>query len=325
MMKCHKFSLLGCLVAIFLIAPAAAQQQPLPPASFAGQTITVVEPFGRGSVTETVMRIIKPGMEQALGAKIAVVTERSPNGSRAFDRVAAARPDGRTLLLTTDAAQLFYEFLTASKIRLETFTPIAKLTDGVSLSLVAPASSPVRDYASLKSMLQARKRPSMALYGADSPAGVFAAMVEDHAEERFGERLIETDAEILARLADGKAAFGILPTSALLGSAGQANKLRAMVTSGAKRNPRLPDVPTLGEVTGKAKQAFTMAVVLFAPPGTPGPEAEAITKAVAGATGAPKAKADAQAAALPLAYRDAGTLRAAIERTERVIRDLLTP
>jgi tripartite-type tricarboxylate transporter receptor subunit TctC len=323
-MRNVKFAALVALVAVWLVFPVQAQA-PRPPASLAGQTITIVEPFGQGSVTDTVMRILKPGMEQSLGAKVQVVTERGPDGSRAFDRVAAAKPDGLTLLAITDAARLFYEFLSAAKVKLETFTPIAKLTDGVSLSLVAPATSPVRDYKSLKAMLEAKKRPTLALYGTGSPAGVFAAMVEDHASERFGERFVETDAEILARLADGKAAFGILPTSALLGSAGQANKLRAMLTSGARRNPSLPNVPTLAEATGKAKLSFTMAVVLFAPPGTPSPVAETLTKAVASAANSAEAKTAAQAAALPLAYRDAATLRSAMDRNQRVIRDLLTP
>src|SRR5262249_23653466 len=156
-------------VAAACLAAAAEAQTPRP--------VTIVEPFGPGSVTETVLRILKPGMEQALGTAVQIVTERSPDGSRAFDRVAVAKPDGQMLLATTDAARLFYEFLTAAKIRLETLTPIAKLTDGVSLALVAPAGSPIRDYDSLKSILQSKKRPSLALYGAGSPAGVFAAMV----------------------------------------------------------------------------------------------------------------------------------------------------
>jgi len=313
----------AALACISLCFPVQAQQTA--PRPLAGQTVTIVEPFGPGSVTETVLRLLKPGMEQSLGATIQIRTERSPDGSKAFERVAAAKPDGRTLLAITDAARLFYEFLTAAKVKLETFTPVAKLTDGVSLALVAPAASPVRDYGQLRSMLQAMKRPTLALYGAGSPAGVFAAVVEDHASERFGERFIETDAEILARLAAGKADFGILPTPALLGKAGQANKLRAMLTSGARRHKNLPDVPTLSEVTGKNALSFTLAVVLFAPPGTPKPVADALTQAAAGAAAADQTKAAAQAAVLPLAFRDAEVLRATMARTQRVIRDLLTP
>lgn len=314
----------AALALAWLALPAQAQQAQTP-RPLAGQAITVMEPFGPGSVTETVMRLLKPGMEQALGATIQIRTERSPDGSKAFDRVAAAAPDGRTLLAITDAARLFYEFLTASKVKLETFTPIAKLTDGVSLALVAPATAPVKDYESLKTMIAAKKRPSLALYGAGSPAGVFAAMVEDHASERFGERFIETDDQILARLVAGNAAFGILPTPAVLGKAGQANKLRALVTSGARRHPRLPDVPTLGEVTGKPKLTFTAAVVLYAPPGTPKPAADALSRAAIDAGASDQAKAAAQAAVLPLAVRDAEVMRATLARTQRVIRDLLTP
>ena len=93
--------LLAALAAALFVSTATAaiaQTRPL-----AGQTITVVEPFGRDSVTDKTLRLLAPGMEKALGAKVAIAYVRSPVGTEAFQRVAKAKPDGTTLLVITDA------------------------------------------------------------------------------------------------------------------------------------------------------------------------------------------------------------------------------
>ena len=291
----------------------------------AGQTVTVIEPFGRGSVTETVMRLLKPGMERALGARVVVETVRSPDGGLAFERVAHARADGHTLLAITDATRLFLEHLSASPQKLESMTAVAKLTDGVSLALATAADSPVADYAALARSMKAKNRPSLTLYGADSPAGVFAAIIEDDVGTRFGQRTYQVDSEIIDDLRTHRVAFGVLPTTALVGPAGKANRLRGLLTSGAQRHPQLADVPTLGEATGKKKLTFTVAVGLFGPPGMTDTLTAALFAAAQAAVQDEKAQAEARQAALPLAVNDGAVLREAMERTHRVIRDLLAP
>ncbi len=59
------------LAVALLVAPAHAQnpKQPL-----AGQTIAIVEPSGQGSVTHIVAELLKPRLEKALGAQIAIQT-----------------------------------------------------------------------------------------------------------------------------------------------------------------------------------------------------------------------------------------------------------
>jgi tripartite-type tricarboxylate transporter receptor subunit TctC len=304
-------------LALALPVPATAQS-PL-----AGQTITVIEPFGAGSITETVMRLLKPGMEQALGARIVIETQRSPEGTTAFEAVARAPADGRTLLAITDATRLFHEHISGSKARLESMRPIAKLTDGVSLALVTSAASPIKDYASLvKQMREGKIHPTLTLYGAASPAGVFAAILEDEIGARFGQLSYQVDQEIVELLQGGRVEIGVLPTPALLN---QSNKLRGLLTSGARRHPALPDVPTLIDESLKRKLAFTVAVGLFGPPGLSPELAYAIRKAAQTAAKAKEVKASAEAAGLPIAVNNAAVLREAMVRTHRVIRDLLAP
>ncbi|MCC7046944.1 MAG: hypothetical protein IT562_09550 [Alphaproteobacteria bacterium] len=320
-LRCKRRQAGAVLVAAILLglsAGAAMAQSPL-----AGKTITVVEPFGPGSLTEKVMSLLKPGMEQALGARIVIETQRSPEGTTAFEHVARAKPDGLTLLAITDATRLFYERLSGSATRLESLRPVAKLTDGVSLALVTSATSPIKDYQSLfKQMKDGKAHPTLTLYGASSPAGVFAAIIEDDIGQRFGQRSYQVDQEIIELLQGGRVELGVLPTPALLNPA---NRLRGLLTSGARRHPALPDVPTLVDTALKRKLSFTVAVGLFGPSGMSSELAFAVRKAAQAAAKSKDVKAAAEAAGLPIAVNNAAVLRETMTRTQRVIRDLIAP
>lgn len=305
-------------LALPLCAQAADPAKPL-----AGQTVTILEPFGRDSVSDLTLRLLKPGLEQSLGAKVVPEFVRSPEGTAAFERVAKAKPDGLTLLVMTDATRLFYEALSGSKEKLESLTPVAKLTDGVSLALVTAAASPITDYKTLfKQMREAKRRPTIALYSASSPAGVFAAILEDDIGNRFGARSFLVDHEIVEAVQGRKVEVAILPSLVLLNKKYQ---LRGLLTSGARRNAALPDVPTLVDEAEKRKLSFTVAVGLFGPPNLSPEVTQALAKAAADAARTKAAQSGASAAGLPLAVNDGAVLREAMGRTQRVIRDLLAP
>ena len=307
---------------VFLAAPIQAQDPKRP---FAGQAIVLIEPAGDGTVTHVVAGLLKPGLEQALGATVAIETVPSPEGAKAFERVYTARDDGRTLLVMTDASRLFHEYLAQPRSKIEFMTPIAKLTDGVSLTLAVRADGPIKDYVGLAAALKANRAPSLALNGNTTPSGIFAAMVEDQAGGRFGQRGFDIDFQIDDNLRAGRAQFGILPTAALFRPSGKPNELRALVTSGARRHPRLKDAPTLAEITGKPKLSFTAAAGLFAPPNLPIELAEALSRAAVAAAQSPAAKDGAEKASIPLNVQNAIVLRESMARAKRVIADLLNP
>ena len=310
-------------IAIAMVAWQAQAQTLQRP--FAGQDITLVEPAGDGTVTQIIAALLKPGLELALGARVTIETVPSPEGTEAFEKVAAARADGRMLLVMTDAARVFYEYLAASRTKLESMTPVAKLTDGISLTLAVHADSPIKDYATLAAMLKANRATSLALNGNASPSGVLAAIIEDNAGGRFRDRLFDTDFRIDDALRARSAEVGVLPTPALFRPSGKPNELRALLTSGARRHARLPDAPTLVEVTGKTKLAFTVAVGLFAPPKLPPELVEALASAARSAAQVPAVREGAQKASIPLNVQNAVVLRDSMARAKRVIADLLNP
>lgn len=84
---------LPALGAALLAAPAFAQ------ARYPDRPITVVVPFAAGGPTDTVARLLSEAMGRDLGGTVVVENVGGAGGTLGAQRVAAARPDGYTLLV----------------------------------------------------------------------------------------------------------------------------------------------------------------------------------------------------------------------------------
>ena len=77
-------------------ATANAQNYPNKP-------ITVIVPFGPGSATDTIARIVSQNLATAMNASIIVENKAGANGAIAGTYVARSVPDGYTLLMATNS------------------------------------------------------------------------------------------------------------------------------------------------------------------------------------------------------------------------------
>src|SRR5438477_5377145 len=93
----RKFLHLGAGVAALptLLQIAWAQAYPSRP-------ITIIVPFGPGSASDTIARVIAQRLGAALRQSILVETKPGANGTIAAAQVASAAPDGYTLIFGTN-------------------------------------------------------------------------------------------------------------------------------------------------------------------------------------------------------------------------------
>jgi tripartite-type tricarboxylate transporter receptor subunit TctC len=93
-----RFLLRMAVVALIAIGSDAAYAQNYP-----NRPITVIVPFGPGSATDTITRIVSQNLAAAMNASIIVENKAGANGAIAGTYVARSVPDGYTLLMATNS------------------------------------------------------------------------------------------------------------------------------------------------------------------------------------------------------------------------------
>jgi tripartite-type tricarboxylate transporter receptor subunit TctC len=130
------------LVNLALLVTAVPGAQPLQAADWPQRTITLIQPFGAGGVTDRIGRVLAEYLSQELG--VAVIVEARPGGGGALGsgQVARAAPDGYTLLVSGLASQVTSPLVTPNpKVdTLRDFTHIAYLGGPPIVWAVTPSS-----------------------------------------------------------------------------------------------------------------------------------------------------------------------------------------
>src|SRR5436190_16240093 len=83
-------SIAGCLVWLFALVPAAAQEWP-------AKTVRVIVPFGPGSTPDMVGRLLADHLQRKLGQPFVVENRPGASANTGTDAVAKAEADGYTI------------------------------------------------------------------------------------------------------------------------------------------------------------------------------------------------------------------------------------
>jgi tripartite-type tricarboxylate transporter receptor subunit TctC len=259
------------LAAVMMPAAALAQSYPNRP-------ITIIAPYPPGASTDFMARLLKDPMSETLGQPIVVENRPGAGGSTATGNVAFAAPDGYTLLFTVNAPVTMNKFLQKSYPidPREQLAPIVNTAE-VQLALAVHESIPVKTVAEL--VAYAKERPGKLSYGS---AGIGSAhhiagellkqktgIDIQHVPYRGGGPAIQ---DLLA----GHIALSFGTTPAVLPHA-QGGKIRIIALAEARRDPDMPDVPTVAETVPGVVTGTWLG--LFAPAGTPQPIIDKLNKA----------------------------------------------
>ena len=249
------------LVAAVATAPAVAQTYP-------AKTIRVIVPIGPGGSTDIVSRLLTQRLTEQLGVQI-VVENRPGAGAVIGTEVAARAPaDGYTLL----AIAVEYTINPSLRSKLpydpqRDFTCIAQLTTGQYFLSTHP-SIPVKTAKQFIAL--ARSRPGQVTFGSSGPgsANHLAGLVF---QQMTGTRLVhvpyKSAAQAAIALMSGDVDFMFSNVASAITFV-NSGKVRAIATTGRKRTPVAPEVPTLDEsaVPGFIVTGYHL---LFAPSATP--------------------------------------------------------
>ncbi len=233
---------LVAICAIFVgLSGAVAGAEPYPT-----RAVTIVTPFAAGSVTDAAARLIGQHLQDALGQTFVIENKAGAGGLLAASTVARAKPDGYTLLLTTNSTHsvVYGMFKSVPYDPIADFTPIARVGNFPSFVAVN-VNQPIKTMAEL--VAYAKANPGKLSYGVGNST---AQIVGETIKKRTGVDIVRvsyrSNPMAMIDLIAGHIPMMIPDFNTGLPQL-KAGKIRALAVLTKTRNSALPDVPTLSE------------------------------------------------------------------------------
>jgi tripartite-type tricarboxylate transporter receptor subunit TctC len=248
------------------LAPFAVQAQ----SDWPNRPVRIVVPFPPGQAADLFTRLIADELSKRWPQRVVVENRAGAGGVIATQAVANAKPDGTTLLLGTIGPMTVSPHL--MKMTIDPLKDLAPITMGVNFPnvLVVPPELKVNTLAEL--VAAAKKSPGKLTY-ASTGVGSAAHLAGELFAQRAGVEMIHVpykggSAAMLDLLSGRIDAYYATPTTSIQHV--QANKLKALATTGLKRTDSMPDVPTMAE-SGYPGFNATNWYAFVAPGKTPAP------------------------------------------------------
>lgn len=231
-----------------LIALAVAGVTTVPAAAFPDQNITVVVPFPPGGPSDTTARMTANKMSEKLGKSVIVENRAGANGSIGATGVKQAKPDGYTLLVGSIGVfainPALYKNLQYNPLTDFDMLSVVVRTPNV---LVANPQFPAKNVAELIDYL--KKNPNKVTFassGVGSSDHLTAALFWQKTGTSGVHVAYKGGAPAINDLIGGHAQVSFQNLGAVAQQI-KGGKLKAFAVTSEKRNPVLPDVPTIGE------------------------------------------------------------------------------
>jgi tripartite-type tricarboxylate transporter receptor subunit TctC len=250
--------------AVLSLLPAAhAQKWPERPIRF-------IVPFSPGGTSDLMGRLVGQRLGEGLGATVVIDNRGGGGGTIGAALAAQAAPDGYTLLVHHVGLAINETLYSKKQYNaLKDLVPISLLGETPN-AVVVTNGLPVKTLQDLVAL--ARKQPGKITNGSagiGSAAHLAMALFEHSANVKFNHIPFKGGGPSLIATVAGEVDFSIpaYPTAVPHLKAG---KLRILAVTGSKREPTVPEVPTVAEA-GVPGYEFTIWFALFAPTGTPQP------------------------------------------------------
>src|SRR5476649_1355399 len=235
--------------------------------AYPDKPLQLIVPYPPGGFTDAIARAVAKPLSERLQQSIVVVNLPGGGGNIAAAKAAKSPADGYTLYIGNNATitlnTLVYKSLPFDP--LADLAPVAMIGESHAALVVHP-SLPVQNVAEL--LAYAKARPGQLNFGSTGTGGV-SHLAGEMLKSANGIRMTHVPykgtAPATTDLVGGQIQlmFNDAATSFI-----KAEKLRALAVTGTKRQPQLPDVPTLAEAGVPGYETYAW-FAIFVPAGTP--------------------------------------------------------
>lgn len=282
--------LLGCI--LWLTMATAAPLSAAKAADFPTHPLEVTVTFAPGGTPDILARALSEGLADELKQPVVVVNKLGAGGAIGAAAVSRAKPDGYSLLFAPALVQSVVPIVqSGANYKPEMLVPICQ-TFETQMALVVKPDSQFKTVGDI--IKAAKENPGKISYGHAGTGSIpHLAMIElaNVTKTEFNVVPYKGDSEVPAPVLGGVIDFGPMTLSSVPKGA-----VRIIGIFADKRNPAIPDVPTVKE------QGFDVAPTsfggLFAPVGLPADVKDKLEKACKVAAARPPYVGTAQRAML---------------------------
>jgi tripartite-type tricarboxylate transporter receptor subunit TctC len=248
--------------------------------------------FAPGGATDVVARLITPALGQELGQPIYVENIAGASGFLAWRNIAAAAPDGYSLLMAENAIAIRPGF----KDMTPTFDPLTQLEPVAAvahspLALVIAEKVPANTVAELIALSRkTEKKLDYASAGNGSVAQLVWEVVKDGAKIDAVDVPYRGGGPAMAAIISNQVDI-VMASTQVAQPQVESKRLKALAVTSKTRSPALPNVPTLAEAGVKhADVDLQFWFAVFAPKGLPEPSRLKLEKPIEKTLASPAVK-----------------------------------
>jgi tripartite-type tricarboxylate transporter receptor subunit TctC len=281
-------------VAVTVLAAVAgliAAAGPCASQTYPDRMIRVIVPYTAGGPIDVTARVIAKRLGEVFGHSLIVENRVGATGMIANRAVAAAEPDGYTLLFGNASTLTVLPAITRSREFdvLKQLTPVAKLVEGHEVMVADPAGPA----ATLPAMIDyARANPGKLNYGSVG-FGNLTHVAGEFLKLKAGINMQHVPykgaPEVIAGLLSGQVQTTFIEVSGALPLARQ-GQVRALGIASATRDPNAPEIPTFIE-QGLPDFLVPTFTGVMAPAGTPAAIVARLHEAINAALDDPETRA----------------------------------
>jgi tripartite-type tricarboxylate transporter receptor subunit TctC len=267
-LKKRQLVALICVAAAGLMSAYAAAKPP----NFPNKQITLVVPYPPGGSTDTATRIVATELSRRIGQPVIVENRSGAGGIIGMNVVAKAAPDGHTLGVGVSGALTIWPALSQPM-------PYNPLTDLAPVSLIvnnplvlaSSLSFPAKTISELSAYLKMQPKGTKGVsFGSGGPGTAMhlaGAMLSSSLKGELQHVPYRGTSPAVQDLVAGQIPLAIIDAATVRDFIKQ-GRVRGIATTGARRSPTMPDLPTVAE-SGVPGFLVTSWFGILAPKGTP--------------------------------------------------------
>ena len=253
---------LATTVGVVLSTPVMAQSYPNKP-------IRLIVPFGAGSGSDILARILSEPLAQALGQPIIIENKPGNNTTLGTELVVSAPPDGYTIGLLTNSGLVASPAGLTSGVRYDPAKDLSYISMVASVSYVWLVNNDVKATTAPELIQLLKANPGKFNYASGNTGGIaYGGHFKNAHQLEMTHVPYKSTPQGLADLISGHLQIMVADVPASLAMI-RAGKVRAIGVPAAKRYVLLPDVPTFAESGLATPPNMDGWWALVAPAGTP--------------------------------------------------------